>query len=304
MALSVEKIEARKRGVGGTEVLAAVGKDARCSRLELYLRKRDELPEPDFSDNERVYFGSLLEPLLRKEAARRIGERVIQRHSTLFHPSVPLLGHPDGWIPRLRRGLEIKTADRFEAEDFGEPGSDEVPIRYVVQCSAYMALTNADAWYLAVLIGGNDFRLYTIRRDLQLEGAILAGVRDFWGHVQRAEPPAPGTPEDVKLRWPKDLGTSLVADAEIAHACYELAQTRTAFDEIEERKKLEEAQIKMHMAEAANLVDADGTLLATWKTAKGSQKFDEARFEKEHPELHAKYLKDTAGSRRFLLKVK
>lgn len=304
MALSVERIEARKRGVGGSEVLAAVGKDSRCSRLELYLRKLNELPSPDLSDDQRVYFGSLLEPVLRKEAARRIGKRVIQLQQTLYHPSVPLLGHPDGWFPRIRRGLELKTADKYEAAEFGEPGSDEVPIRYVVQCSAYMALTKADAWYLAVLIGGNDFRLYTIRRDLQLESAILTGVREFWSHVQTRRPPAPGTPEDVRLRWPKDIGTTQIASAEIAAACLELAATRTQFDELKERKELEEASIKTFMEDAAQLVDADGTLLATWKSAKGSEKFNEDKFAEDHPELYAKYLKAVPGSRRFLLKVK
>src|SRR5690606_14007896 len=124
-----------------SELLAALGKDSRCSRLELFKRKVGELPELDLSDNERILFGNLLEPVLRQEFARRMGTEVIVPQQTLFHPTEPLVGHPDGWMPALNRGVEIKTADKFEAEDFGEPGSDQVPIRYLVQCAGYMALT-------------------------------------------------------------------------------------------------------------------------------------------------------------------
>lgn len=304
MALTQEQVLARKRGVGGSEILAALGKDPRCSRLELYKRKVGELPEPDFSDDERVRFGNLLEPVIRDEFARRIGQTVIVPVQTLIHPAVPLVGHPDGWIPALRAGVEIKTADKFEAEEFGEEETDQVPVRYLVQCAAYMALTDAQKWHLCVLIGGNDLRMYEIPRDPAIEAAVLAGVTEFWSHIERRRPPEPGTPEDVKLLWPKDLGATAIATPEIAEACLALKQTKVDCKDIEWRKETEEARIKHFMQDAAQLIDADGTSLATWKTAKPSMRFDEAKFEKAHPDLYAEFLREVPGSRRFLLKVK
>jgi len=302
MALTATQTEARRRGVGSSELLAALGKDARCTRLELYKRKLGELPELDFSDDERVRFGNLLEPVIRKEVSRRMGVKVVQPRQTLFHPTAPLLGHPDGWMPKLREGVEIKTADKHEAAEFGEEESDQVPIRYLVQCAGYMALTGAERWHLAVLIGGNDLRMYEIPRDAELEEAILVGAREFWSHIETGSPPDPATPEDVKLRWPKDLGTTVIATADIAAACSGLKELKSDLKSLTERVEREAADIKNFMAEGAQLVDADGTLLATWRKAKDSRAFDETAFARIHPQLHQQFMRDVTGSRRFLLK--
>ena len=156
MTLTATQIQARKNGVGCSELLAALGKDPRCSRVELYKRKVGELPEPDLSDIERVRWGNLLEDVIRQEGARRLGHEIIVPQQTLTHPSAPLLGHLDGWIPALRYGAEIKALDKFEIAEFGEEESDQVPVRFLLQCSGYMALTDADRWKLIVLFGGND----------------------------------------------------------------------------------------------------------------------------------------------------
>jgi predicted phage-related endonuclease len=300
--LTAEQIQNRQQGVGCSELLAAFGKDHRCSRLELYKRKVGELPEPDLSKDERVHFGQLLEDVIRQEAARRIGAEVVVSQQTLFHPDAPLLGHPDGWFPALRCGLEVKMADKFEADEFGEEESDQVSIRYLVQCSGYMALTDADRWKLCVLIGGNDLRFYDIPRDRELEGAILAGVREFWSHVERRQPPDPKTPEEVRMRWPKDAGTTVWATDEIIELCANLSVAKSELKHAESREAELKADIQRFMKEASDLLGPDAMPLATWRTARSSKKFDVERFRTDHPILYEAYLKDTLGSRRFLLK--
>lgn len=302
MSLTSQQKAQRQHGVGASEVLAALGKDSRCSRLELYLRKRGERREKDLGEDERVYFGALFEPILRKEFARRAGVRVIQRHATLQHRAAPLLGHIDGWIPAERCGVEIKTADRFEAEDFGEPGSDQVPVRYVVQCSAYMAITDAEQWHLAVLIGGNDFRTYRIPRDDVVEQMILAGVREFWSHVDAHRPPDPHTPEEIRLRWPKDFGTSIVATDEILKAAAHLAEAKIHAKEWATICTEQTGIVQRFMQENAQLLDENDKILATWRTARPSMRLDVDAFETDHPSLYQQYLREVPGSRRFLLK--
>lgn len=302
MPLTHEQKQNRLRGVGGTEVLAALGKDPRCSPLELYKRKVGEIREPDLAADARVHFGTVLEPVIRQEFARRMNLRVIQRHVTLYHPAAPLLGHIDGWIPAIRSGVEIKTADRFEADEFGEEGSDQVPVRYFVQCCAYMAITNADEWHLAVLVGGNDYRQYKIPRDREIEDLILTGVRRFWTHVEQLEPPDPITPEDVRLRWPRDFGTFAVAPLEVIEACSRLRQLRASLKDLEGQCTAEAVTIQKCMAESSELVDEEGNLLATWRTARGTQRFDAKALAAEFPQLYSQFTREVPGSRRFLLK--
>ena len=172
----------------------------------------------------------------------------------------------------------------------------------VVQRGAVVALHGLDRWHLCVLIGGNDLRTYEIPRDRELEAAILAGAREFWSHVEQCRPPDPATPEDVRLRWPKDLGTSAIATPEIAELCAELGLAKSDLKAAATREESLKADVCKFMQEAAQLVDADGTLLATWRTAKASEKFDLKRFEQENPDLYRQYLRDVPGSRRFLLK--
>jgi putative phage-type endonuclease len=300
--LTAQQIANRQRGVGGSEIYAALGKDPRCSRVELYQRKIGELPEQDFSGNERIHFGELFEPLLRKEFARRTGKRVIQRHQTLYHPSAPLVGHVDGWIASDRCGVEIKTADRFEAEEFGEVETDQVPVRYLLQCSAYMAITDAREWHLAVLIGGNDFRIYRIPRDEAILGAIVEGAREFWHHVETMTPPDPRTPEEVRLRWPKDLGTSIEATPTIVDTVERLRDLRPLIKSAEDEEAQLIATIQQYMQEHATLTDDAQHVLTTWRTAKPSRHFDVKAFADEYPDLFEHFQHEAPGSRRFLLK--
>lgn len=306
MSLTAEQVEARKRGVGCSELLAALGKDPRCSRLELYKRKVGELPELDLSDEERIIVGDVLEPGLRELFSRKLGFPIVKPDETVFHPELPLVGHPDGIVlSDDQPGIEFKNRDKYIfSEEYGEDWTDQVPIRDLVQCTGYMILTRKQRWLMGVLAGGNERHVFDIRYDEQLVAAIKVGVRDFWTHVEQRRPPNPETPEEVKLRWPKDLGTTVVATREISDLCVELAGAKSDLKEAETQKEAIEAKVKMFMEENAQLVDSDGTLLATWKTAKDSLRFDEALFAKENPDLYAQYQRRTPGSRRFLLKVK
>ena len=56
------------------------------------------------------------------------------------------------------------------------------------------------------------------------------------------------------------------------------------------------------MGEKANLVSLEGKVLATWKSAKGSVKFDSKLFQSSMPDLYEKFKVEVPGSRRFLVK--
>jgi len=302
MTLTARQKAERLTGVGASEVLAALGKDPRCTPLVLYQRKTGESTAPELENDPRVHFGTLLEPVLRQEFARRSHLRVIQRRNTLRHPTAPLVGHLDGWIPARKCGLEIKTADRYEADDFGEEDTDQVPLRYFFQCSAYMAITGAAEWFLVVLIGGNDYRQYHLTRQPELEDMMLTAVHRFWWHVEHASPPAPITPEDVRLRWPRDLGSAILATDMIIGTTAHLSQLRHDLQTLQREYDEDLVSVQKFMAENAELVGPEGRLLATWRTARASRRLDINALTKDHPELAAQYMREIPGSRRFLLK--
>jgi predicted phage-related endonuclease len=325
MSLTAQQKIERSSGVGCSEILAALGKDERCSRVELYRRKIGELPDPDFSDNERVECGDVLEPSIRALFERKLGVSIVKLPGTLRHPTAPLVGHPDGIVTaepigpdanpaRIKTlfadepGIEFKNRDWLvfhgHESEYGEDWTDQVPLRDLVQCVGYMTLADKRRWLLGALVGGNERHVFEIHYDEDLVAAILAGVAEFWGHVETLTPPDPSTPEEVKLRWPKDLGTDIAATDEIVEATIEHARLKVRLKALEQEEAATKARIQKFMAENALLTGPDGKLLATWKTARDSDKFDVKAFAEDHPQMHERYLKPTPGSRRFLNKLK
>jgi len=66
------------------------------------------------------------------------------------------------------------------AHEWGEDGSDTIPMQYLVQVAHYCATLNADCAYIAVLIGGNQYREFKYTRDLQLEATPNDAAKKFW----------------------------------------------------------------------------------------------------------------------------
>ena len=56
------------------------------------------------------------------------------------------------------------------------------------------------------------------------------------------------------------------------------------------------------MGDFDTLVDDSGKALATWKSAKPSQRFDTDSFKKAHADIYQQFIKTGEPSRRFLLK--
>jgi hypothetical protein len=56
------------------------------------------------------------------------------------------------------------------------------------------------------------------------------------------------------------------------------------------------------MQQRATLKAFDGSILATWKTAKPSKRFSADLFKQAMPEMYEKFMVEQPGSRRFLIK--
>ena len=66
-----------------------------------------------------------------------------------------MIANVDRTVIGENAGLEIKTAG---VSQYKKWKGDEIPDAYYCQCLHYMAVTGADYWYIAVLLGGNEAR--------------------------------------------------------------------------------------------------------------------------------------------------
>lgn len=304
MTLTAQQLASRNDGIGGSDAAAAVGLSPYKTPYELWLEKTGQRQPEDLSDNDRIHFGNLLEDVVAGEFSRRKRLRVFRQRATLVHPKHPILrANIDRRVVGARAGLECKTADLRLAARWGEEDSDDIPLEYWAQAVHYLAVTGYEAWHVAVLIGGNTFRMYVVPRDEEAIAALVEKELAFWECVRTGTPPDPITLDDTTLRWPSHIeGRRLLAPANIAADIATLKDVKAQIKTLEAEEDKLALRIKAYMEDAEALVDSEGKTLCTWRQARPSRGFDVQTFKAEQPELFEHYQISKPGSRRFLIK--
>lgn len=290
----------RATGIGGSDSAPALGLSPWKSPLQLYLEKTGEAPP--IEESEPMYFGTLLEPIVVNEYAKRTGHVVETgvRMRAQDHPF--MLANLDGFVSATgsSRVVEAKTAR--DDRGWGEEGSDDIPQAYLLQATHNMIVAGVDACDVPVLFHGNEFRIYQVLRKPELVELVIEGERQFWNAVQKREPPSPQTLAEINLRWRESQAIQVELAPDAAAACQRLAILRESIKVTEAEAEECEATVK----KALMFLDTgtiDGVPAVTWKQAKASEVFDAKRFKEEHPEIAAEYEVERPGSRRFLLKI-
>ncbi|WP_342045949.1 YqaJ viral recombinase family nuclease [Bacillus sp. OTU530] len=296
-----EWLRYRTKGIGGSDVAAIMGLSKWKSPIGVYLDKTGAVEQEELQ-SEAAYFGNVLEEVVAKEFSLRIGLKVQRRNAILQHPEYYwMLANVDRLIVGEKVGLECKTTSAYMKKEWE---GDEVPTAYLLQCQHYMAVTGFEAWWIAVLIGGNKFVYKRIERDEEIIHYITNIEKDFWiNHIEKNEPPmfdgTPASTELLKSMYPESLRDSFVSlgkDAEM------LIEARNQVDEeikaLETQKAEYENKLKAMLGE--NEAGSTEKYQITWKSV-SSKRFDSKRFAKEHPDFYEKYVNVT-NSRRFLVK--
>lgn len=313
-----EWLAERRTGIGGSDVAALLGLSKWATPYELWLDKTGQTPIDDSPETPAQYWGSRLEAVVAAEYQGRTGRKVQRINTMIRHPERDyLLANLDRAVVnpeiagnvRWRDGklttdrvLECKTAHAFAAGEWGEPGSDDVPQSYLVQVMWYLGITGCAIADLAVLIGGSDYRIYTIERDGELIADLQEAAADFWTkHVQAGIAPDPQTVEDARHRWPQHLAAKqAVVGFEARDACIRLAEIGEQMKALEKEKDSLQALVMGHMGDAESAVFTAGDpALATWKT-QSAKRLDQKALREAHPDLVDLYT-TTSSTRVFRL---
>jgi len=269
--LTEQNIENRKKGIGASEAAIVLGLNSYVSPYQLWLVKTGKAKSEDLSDVPIVHWGNVLEEPIAEEYERVSGNKIRRLTSTLFHKKYPhMLCHLDRKIEGERKHLECKFA-MMARDEWGESGSDFVPLKYIVQVQHQLAVTGYDEADLAVLIGGYDFRIYPFKRDEALIARIEKDVTAFWQCVETDTPPALRDSVDAALMYPFNQGDMLVADDDIELTIADYCSIR------QQEKELKESKVLLKDTLTLFIKDNDGIrngshVLATWKAnAKGKR---------------------------------
>ncbi len=288
----------RKTGIGGSDAAAAAGIDPWRSPIALYLDKIGEAPE--IEENEAMEWGTRLEPVVAEKFSDVTGLKIQRRNAILHHPEHTwMLANVDRLIVGRNEGLEIKTASEYAKGDWD---GDEAPARYILQCMHYMAVTGYQAWWIAVLIGGNKFRYKRIERDEELIQTLINLEFDFWHHVEtRTPPPLDGSKSSTEVLstlYPVSTKTSIQLPPNASALVKQYEEASAEEKAAEERKNEAANQLKQLLGD--NESGIAGEYRVSWKSVT-TNRLDTKAMQAELPDVYTKYTK-TSESRRFSIK--
>ena len=171
-------LELRKKGIGGSDTSVVCGINRYRSPVELWMDKTGQMPAQEAG--EAAYWGTQLESIVRAEFSKRTNIFVAETHELLQSEEHPfMLANLDGVCDAPEYGtciFEAKTASAFKAGEW----EDSIPDAYQLQIQHYMAVTGYKAAYIAVLIGGNNFKWKCVERDDELISMLIQLESDFW----------------------------------------------------------------------------------------------------------------------------
>lgn len=293
-------LQYRKQGIGGSDAGAVCGLNPYRTAMEVYYDKTSD--EVEEFDNEAMRQGRELEDYVAKRFCEVTGKKVRRANAMFYDEDHPfMLADIDRMIVGENAGLECKTASPYVAEQWKE---GKIPLSYEIQCHHYMAVCNADAWYIAVLIYGREFKYQRIERDEKLLADLISIEQDFWeNHVLKGQLPEPDgskTADAVILERFKYSDNSLMLPLsgfdEKLNRRRELLEV---IDRMEKEKKKIEQDLKLYLGEAE--MAANERYRVSWKSIQ-SNRMDEKRLKEEKPDIYKEYLKPSV-SRRLTIKA-
>lgn len=297
--LTPEERAARRHSIGGSDVAPILGLSKYATPLDVYLEKTG-LVTAEREPSEQMLWGNLLESAVRNEWERREGKMLatppmIRGDEPWMHANVDALV-----VDNPNEGLEVKLVSGPACAEWGEPGTDAVPLYYLVQVYHYAIVTGRRRWYVAALFNGNALHTYVIDCAPNLMAQIHEAERRFWRCVQERTPPAPISPEDVAKLYPQSIAKRVKADERAIGAWQRLREFREAADAAIAQAEAYQQQLMEAMGEADTLVDSEGRVLATWRSQSRTS-VDMKQLRRLVPEA-VKQCEGSTSFRRFLLK--
>lgn len=293
-------LDERRKSIGGSDASAVIGLNKYATPFSLWADKTGRLPEQE--DNEAMRQGRDLEGYVSKRFCEETGKKVRRHKDIIRNPDYPFAHATiDRKVIGENAGLECKTTTALNLKKFK---SGEYPDNYYVQCVHYMAVTGADRWYLAVLVLGKDFFVYTIERDEDEIKALMTAEADFWYRYVAPDipPPADGlTPTSTAINsvYHDDSGNDIVNLNSLHNDLAQIDELNSQIKMLSELKDKHIQNIKLAMGECSTGQSRFYTV--TWKS-QSRRSLDIEKLKDDYPEIDIDDYCNISSSRVFKIK--
>lgn len=301
-----EWLDARRQGIGASEVSAIVGLNPWLTPYQLW-RNKMGLDAPKI-ENFAMKAGHYLESAVSNFFADESGVEIIQASVEDFmfvNPQKPYLRvSPDRtyWLPDLPHNddnkgiLECKTTQRnIDPED--------LPKHWFCQVQMNLGVAGYEHGALAWLTAGREFGWRYIDYAPDFFGWLSEEVDRFWvDNVLGEKEPEAISVNDVVLKYSRHVDGNVLEVGDDVFAAYkDLKDLKKQIAALEEHKETLEERLKLAFKDA-EAITYGGETIATWKAPKPSKKFNAKLFCESNPTLAAEFTEEVQGARRFVLK--
>jgi predicted phage-related endonuclease len=188
--LTEKQLEARKGRVFSSDVAKVLNISKWGNASDLYHEIVDGIST--FTSGKSAMVGSICEDAVlswyQLETDYRIHRNPGKRVKGLLgcHPDALVKDNPSVHVQAKTAGILHSAA----GEAWGEDRTDEIPVEYIVQCQAEMAILGTNRADVPALIGNRGFALFSVERNEKLIEHIEHMVEIFWRrHVEAKVPP-------------------------------------------------------------------------------------------------------------------
>lgn len=188
----------KRKTIGSGDIATIIGANRFCTPLKLWAIKTGrEAPDPE---NDGMWLGKQMEPIVAKIAARKLGLKIRYADTLFGHDDIPwATATPDYFAysnPADSSILECKNVSWRMRHDWDGKAPLGPQSQVIWQCGV-TGIKNA---ILAPLIGGDmeSFEPYLVEYDQRLFEQIVDLAEKFHWNVVNDTPPAP-TAGDTKL---------------------------------------------------------------------------------------------------------
>jgi predicted phage-related endonuclease len=122
---------------------------------------------------------------------------------------------------------------------------------------------------LAVLIGGNEYRQFSLTYDADLANYAADKCVAFWNTYVVPQVPPPATAnDDLASYFDAKAGATITATAEIAGLLEEYKRIKAVEKDAKADLEAIATQVKLFAGECEIIANAEGKTIATWKKGK------------------------------------
>jgi len=254
------------RRIGGSDIAAIEQIDgAWGSPLTVWLNKTGQGHDEPETMYQRA--GNRLEQPIAEWFSDETGIATVQPNPITIYGSreFPIAtASPDRLTADASAWVEIKNVGHHRTEEW----SDGPPAHYAAQAQWQLAVSGLPVCYLAVLIGGQDFRWYPVEEDQARQAEMFAHAAAFWELVESGTAPevdgSNASKQAIAYRYSDADPDPIEGGEALAIAVDRLARAKNAAKINDETLTKAENAVKLILREH-DTGTVDGRVVVTWK---------------------------------------